>query len=79
MEAIRFIHETYEEISEITLAGLLAVIVWFIISQGSVTSNIYTLGAISLTVGRVTEEVGEQMRYKMDVPPPTNVHSPIYS
>jgi hypothetical protein len=57
MQPIRFTHETYEEISEIALSGLLAVIVWFIISQGNVTSNIYTSGAISLTVGLITKEV----------------------
>ncbi len=53
----KFGHETFEEISEIILAGLLAIIVWFIISQGTINTNIYTLGAVSLTVGLITKEI----------------------
>ena len=57
MRPRKFVHETFEEISEIILSGLLAIIVWFIISQGALNANVYTLGAISLTVGLVTKEI----------------------
>ena len=54
---MRFVHETFEEISEIALSGLLGIIVWLLISQGSINTNVYLLGAISLTVGLVTKEI----------------------
>jgi hypothetical protein len=50
------------EISEIALSGLLAVIVWFIISQGTINTNVYTLGALSLSVGLVTREIVSVLR-----------------
>ena len=54
---MRSVHETFEEISEIALSGLLGIIVWLLISQGSINTNVYLLGAISLTVGLVTKEI----------------------
>jgi|SRR5690242_979825 hypothetical protein len=57
MRPRKFVHETFEEISEIMLSGLLAIIVWFILSQGTLNANVYTLGAISLSVGLLTREI----------------------
>jgi hypothetical protein len=50
-------HETLGELSHILLSPLLAVAIWFIISQGETYSNVFILSAVSFAVGLVTEEV----------------------
>ena len=51
-----FLHVTLGELAQIFLSSLLATVVWFIISQGSNT-NIYTLAAVSFSIGLVTKEI----------------------
>jgi hypothetical protein len=50
-------HETLGELSHIFLSPLLAIALWFIISQGDIYTNVYIYAAVSFAVGLITEEV----------------------
>ncbi|HXS59206.1 MAG TPA: hypothetical protein VN703_00140, partial [Candidatus Sulfopaludibacter sp.] len=48
---------TQAELSEIALSPLLASVVWLLISQGQTTFSVYTLAAVSFSIGLVTREI----------------------
>jgi hypothetical protein len=52
-----FIHDTLGELSHVLLSPLLAIAVWFILSQGDTSTNVYILAVVSFAVGLITEEV----------------------
>ena len=52
-----FMHETLGELSHILLSPLLAMGLWFIISQEDTYTNAYIYASVSFAVGLITEEV----------------------
>jgi hypothetical protein len=52
-----FIHDTLGELANILLAPLLAMIVWFILIQANLSTNMYLIAAISASVGLLTDEI----------------------
>jgi hypothetical protein len=53
----QFLHNTFGELAEVLLSPLLAIAVWFILSQGSAYANTYVLAAVSFVVGLIANEV----------------------
>jgi hypothetical protein len=52
-----FVHQTLGELANVLLSPLLAIAVWFILSQGDARTNVYIMAALSFIVGLITEEV----------------------
>jgi hypothetical protein len=57
---------TQAELSEIALSPLLATVVWLLISQGQTTFSVYTLAAVSFSVGLVTREIMNAIKIFMN-------------
>jgi hypothetical protein len=55
--SLEFAENTYGELSNIFLAPLLAAVVWFVLSQGQTTFNIYSMAAVSFSIGLITREI----------------------